>query len=82
MPLGFLGCVIFGSLGALVPDTPGVPVYDFLNLSLPMATWGLAIEAMLPADVAPAVAVSRIRISLIFMLFVFIVEILHMSKFT
>ena len=38
VPSGFLGCTIFGNLGALVPDLPGDPVNDFENLSLPMAT--------------------------------------------
>ena len=66
VPCGFLGCVILGSLGALVPDFPGVPVYAFVNLSLPMAMCGDTTEAMLPAEVAPAVACSRIMISLIF----------------
>ena len=50
----------FGTLGALVPDTPGVPVYDFLNLSLPMAMCGDTTDAILPALVAPAVACSLI----------------------
>jgi hypothetical protein len=63
VPSGFFGCTIFGSFGARVPDTPGVPVYDFLKRSLPIAMCGLATVAMLPADVAPAVAVSRIKIS-------------------
>ena len=42
-----------------------------------MATCGLATEAMLPDDVAPAVAVSLINTSRIFIMFVFIVEIHH-----
>ena len=58
VPFGFLGCVIFGNLGALVPDFPGDPVYAFVNLSLPMAMCGETTLAMLPALVAPAVAVS------------------------
>ena len=66
VPSGFLGCVIFGNLGARVPDLPGVPVYAFVNLSRPMAMCGLTTEAMLPADVAPAVACSRTITSLIF----------------
>ena len=64
-----LGCVILGSLGARVPDTPGEPVYDFENLSLPMAMCGDTTDAMLPDDVAPAVACSVINISLIFIKF-------------
>jgi len=56
----------FGTLGALVPERPGVPVYDFLNLSGPMATCGLTTEAMLPELVAPAVACSLTITSLIF----------------
>ena len=66
VPSGFLGCMIFGNLGARVPDRPGEPVYAFVNLSLPMAMCGDTTEAMLPALVAPAVACSLIRISLIF----------------
>jgi hypothetical protein len=72
VPSGFFGCTIFGNLGDFVPDLPGVPVYDFLNLSGPAATWGLFNEAMLPALVAPAVACSlftlRISISFIFIM--------------
>ena len=60
--------MIFGNLGAFVPDLPGDPVYDFLNLSLPMAMCGDVTEAILPALVAPAVACSLITISLIFIL--------------
>jgi len=60
VPLGFLGCVIFGNLGARVPDRPGEPVYAFVNLSFPMAMCGLTTLAMLPALVAPAVACSLI----------------------
>jgi hypothetical protein len=56
-----------GGRGALVPDTPGDPVYDFLNLSGPTATCGFATVAMLPADVDPAVAVSCM-ISFIFII--------------
>ena len=66
VPSGFLGWVILGSLGALVPDRPGVPVYAFVNLSLPMAMCGLTTVAMLPALVAPAVACSLTMTSLIF----------------
>lgn len=55
----------FLCLGDLVPDFPGDPVYDFLNLS-GFAMCGFATEAMLPADVAPAVACSSM--SCIFML--------------
>ena len=70
VPSGFFGYTIFGNLGAFVPDLPGVPVYDFLNLSGPAATCGLAREAMFPALVAPAVACSlfilRMSISFIF----------------
>ena len=66
VPSGFLGCTIFGNLGARVPDTPGVPVYAFVNLSLPMAMCGDTTVAMLPADVAPAVACSLTMTSLIF----------------
>jgi hypothetical protein len=65
VPSGFLGCMIFGNLGARVPDTPGVPVYDLLPRSLPMAMCGETTVAMLPADVAPAVACSLIMTSLI-----------------
>ena len=60
----------FGTLGALVPERPGVPVYDFLNLSRPMAMCGDTTDAMLPELVAPAVACSLIFCditSLIFM---------------
>ena len=67
----FLG---FGTLGAFVPDTPGDPVYDFLNLSLPMAMCGLVTDAMLPALVAPAVACSctlRTITSLIFIVTIY-----------
>jgi len=60
--------LIFGRLGALVPETPGVPVYDFLNLSGPIAICGDTTEAILPDDVAPAVAVSFIKTSLILMI--------------
>ena len=68
----------FGTLGALVPERPGVPVYDFLNLSRPMAMCGDTTDAMLPAAVAPAVACSLITISLIFMCFaIFINNIFH-----
>ena len=61
MPSGFFGCVIFGNLGALVPDTPGDPVYDFLNLSLPMAMCGEVTLAISPALVAPAVVIMVVR---------------------
>ena len=57
VPFGFLGCTIFGNLGAFVPDLPGEPVNDFENLSLPMAICGLTTVAMLPALVAPALPV-------------------------
>jgi hypothetical protein len=36
LSVGFCA-LAFGTLGAFVPERPGVPVYDFLNLSLPMA---------------------------------------------
>ena len=49
-----------GTLGAFLPDLPGVPVKDFLNLSGPMAICGDTTVAMLPDDVAPAVACSLI----------------------
>jgi len=68
VPSGFLGCTILGNLGARVPDTPGVPVYAFVNLSLPIAMCGDTTDAMLPELVAPAVAYSRINISFIFIL--------------
>jgi hypothetical protein len=58
VPSGFLGCTILGNRGARVPDTPGVPVNDLENLSLPMATCGLFTVAMLPAEVAPTEACS------------------------
>ena len=68
LSVGF--CILgIGTLGAFVPDLPGDPVYDFLNLSGPAATCGLASVAMLPALVAPAVACSctlRTITSLIF----------------
>ena len=70
VPFGFLGCTILGSLGAFVPDLPGVPVKDFLNLSLPIAMCGDTTDAMFPALVAPAVAASCILLiitSFIFM---------------
>ena len=69
LSVGFC-CLGFGTLGALVPDLPGVPVYDFLNLSRPMAMCGDTTDAMLPELVAPAVACSlifRLITSLIFM---------------
>ena len=70
----FLG---FGTLGAFVPDTPGDPVYDFLNLSLPMAMCGEVTDAMLPELVAPAVAFScctlRVIISVIFIVNIYYV---------
>lgn len=66
VPLAFLGCTIFGNLGAFVPDTPGDPVNDFLNLSRPIAMCGDTTVAILPADVAPAVACSRMITSRIF----------------
>jgi len=69
LSVGFCA-LAFGTLGALVPDLPGVPVYDFLNLSRPMAMCGDTTDAMLPALVAPAVACSLIFCaitSLIFM---------------
>jgi hypothetical protein len=64
LSVGFCA-LAFGTLGAFVPERPGVPVYDFLNLSLPMAMCGDTTDAMLPALVAPAVACSLINISLI-----------------
>ena len=67
VPSGFLGCTIFGNFGAFVPDLPGDPVNDFLNLSLPIAMCGDTTDAMLPALVAPAVAVSLMITSFIFM---------------
>ena len=77
VPFAFLGCVIFGNLGAFVPDRPGDPVNDFENLSLPIAMCGLTTVAMLPALVAPAVACSctlRMITSLIFItLFILII---------
>ena len=64
-----------GRFGALVPDLPGVPVYDFLNLSGPIAMCGDTTVAILPALVAPAVAYSFkliVTISVIFrLLFIF-----------
>jgi len=51
LSVGFCA-LAFGTLGALVPERPGVPVYDFLNLSLPMAMCGDTTEAMLPELVA------------------------------
>ena len=66
VPSGFLGCTILGNLGARVPDLPGVPVYALLPRSLPMAMCGETTVAMLPDEVAPAVACSLIKISLIF----------------
>ena len=71
LSVGF--CILgFGTLGAFVPERPGDPVYDFLNLSGPAATCGLASVAMLPALVAPAVACSPsllcVIISLIFII--------------
>ena len=59
LSVGFCA-LAFGTLGALVPERPGVPVYDFLNLSGPAATCGLFSVAMLPELVAPAVACSLI----------------------
>ena len=50
----------FGTLGAFVPDLPGVPVNDFLNLSGPIAMCGDTTVAILPDEVAPAVACSLI----------------------
>ena len=69
LSVGFCALGI-GTLGAFVPERPGEPVYDFLNLSGPAATCGLFSVAMLPALVAPAVACSLIFCaitSLIFM---------------
>ena len=77
VPLGFLGCVIFGNLGALVPDLPGDPEYAFENLSLPMAMCGEVTLAILPALVAPAVACSLIFCvitSLIFIIAIYIIK--------
>ena len=51
---------ILGTLGALVPDLPGVPVNDLLNRSLPIAMCGETVVAMLPDDVAPAVAAESV----------------------
>jgi hypothetical protein len=75
LSVGF--CILgFGTLGALVPERPGEPVYDFLNLSGPAATCGLASVAMLPALVAPAVACSPnllcVIISLIFIIITYL----------
>ena len=44
-----------GTLGAFLPDLPGDPVNDFLNLSLPMAMCGETTVDMFPAEVAPAI---------------------------
>ena len=68
VPFGFFFCTIFGSFGAFVPDTPGLPVNDFLNLSLPIAICGDTTVAILPALVAPAVAASLfiLRISIFY----------------
>ena len=49
-----------GCGGALVPDLPGVPTYDFFPRALPGDRCGFGIEAMLPDEVAPAVACSNI----------------------
>mgnify|MGYP003679682268 CR=1 FL=1 len=65
LSVGFCA-LAFGTLGAFVPERPGVPVYDFLNLSGPAATCGLFKVAMLPALVAPAVACSLTITSFIF----------------
>ena len=65
LSVGFCALAL-GTLGALVPERPGVPVYDFLNLSGPAATCGLFSVAMLPALVAPAVACSLTITSFIF----------------
>ena len=70
VPFGFLGCVIFGNLGARVPDFPGDPVYAFVNLSLPMAMCGDTTDAMLPALVAPAVACSLIFCAITSLIFI------------
>tara|TARA_R100000081_G_C4776121_1_gene148699 strand:+ start:437 stop:895 length:459 start_codon:yes stop_codon:yes gene_type:complete len=88
VPSGFFGCTIFGNLGAFVPDLPGVPVYDFLNLSGPAATCGFARVAMLPALVAPGVACSctlRMITSLIFIVDIYKVfgcwnQVIHVEK--
>ena len=72
VPSGFLGCTIFGSLGARVPDLPGEPVYAFVNLSRPMAMCGLTTVAMLPALVAPAVACSLKITSLILIVCIYL----------
>jgi len=45
---------ILGTLGAFLPDLPGLPVKDFLVLSLPIAMCGEATVAMFADDVAPA----------------------------
>ena len=71
VPFGFLGCTILGSLGAFVPDLPGVPVYDFLNLSFPIAICGDTTVAILPALVAPAVAFSCILYMIISFIFIY-----------
>jgi hypothetical protein len=80
VPSAFLGCTTFGSFGAFVPDLPGVPVYDFLNLSGPTAMCGDGTVAILPALVAPADATSDM-ISLIFIiLFTAFKKILHFFR--
>ena len=73
LSVGF--CILgFGTLGDFVPERPGDPVYDFLNLSGPAATCGLARVAMLPALVAPAVACSPNFLCVIIS-FIFIIPI-------
>jgi hypothetical protein len=62
--------MIFGNLGALVPDFPGDPEYAFENLSLPMAMCGEVTVAMFPALVAPAVACSWILCAIISLIFI------------
>src|SRR6056300_1465872 len=62
--------LILGRLGAFTPDFPGVPVYDFLNLSGPIAMCGETTVAILPADVAPAVATSFKLIDIISVIFI------------
>ena len=84
VPFAFLGCTIFGNLGAFVPDRPGDPVNDLENLSLPMAMCGLTTVAMLPALVAPAVACSctlRMITSLIFIVSIYLFDQQHQTVY-
>src|SRR6056300_672219 len=73
--------LILGRLGAFTPDFPGVPVYDFLNLSGPIAMCGETTVAILPADVAPAVATSFKLIDIISVIFI-LLFIFHQSRCT